>query len=285
MATLMDVIRGNNNALAGTQAAASDQTTQVQNLLRAKTGKALGDAAGSASNLGEQAAVSDTQAQLQAQAPQVAAQGQAMDVAARRQQLDTQSQQATIDQARKFDTAENQMKTQQLMSGLARDKDTLDLDKDKSRLEQASFLLSMQDKKYVNDLQDIGKKQRLDDAAQFKAKQEQLAFGSSLDLVKQKLGNADILSASSEDFKKAMSDMSIDQAMQVAALEIQDIKVNAGLGQSQMQTEAQQKSALSGIQAQSQGLQDLVKAGTAGYTAYANAPKTPTPTPTTPPAA
>lgn len=266
MATLLDTIRQQTGALAGTQAPITDTTGQVQGLLRAKSGKAVGGEAGS--NLGEQAAVSDTQTQLQAQAPQIAAQQQATDIAAQRQTNDFQAQQAGITQAKKFDTAENQVKVQQLMSGLARDKDTLDVDKDKSRLEQTAFLLSMQDKQYVSALQDIGNKQRLDNAAQFQQEQQKLAFGSSLDLLKQQIGQADILSLSDENYKKAISSLSIDQIVQMSQLEIQDLDSQAQTDAELQRYKSNQTAVASGLQARSTGLQELVKAGAQAGAAY-----------------
>lgn len=267
MPSLLDIIRGQQAGLAGTQAPTTNYTQQAGELLRGKSGRSVGQPLVT-SNLGEQSAGDATQAQLGAQAPQIAAQSASQDIAARRQELDTQQQSAALTQARKFDTAENKLRTQQLLSGLARDKSTLDLDKDRSRLEQTAFLLSMQDKQYVANLQDVGKRQRLDDAGSFRAEQERLAFGSSLDLLKDKLRGQDLLSVSDSDYRRLISSMSVQEAQQIASLEIQDMRSKAATEASLARTGSNQQAALSGIQAQSQGLQGLIKGATQAAAAY-----------------
>lgn len=245
----------------------TDETGKIQQLLRAKSGRAVGGDA--TSNLGEASAVADTQAQLGQQAQAIGIQSHQTDIAAQRQANETASQQAQVAQAKKFDTAENKIKTSQLLSGLARDRDTLDLDKDKARLEQTSFLLAMQDKKYINDIQDIGKKNRLDDAAAFKEAQQKLVLGASTDLLKQQLGAQDLLSVSDQEFRKAMSEMTIDQIMKLTQLEMEDAKNAADTSMSLEKYKSSQAALASGLQAQSQGLQSLIQGGTQAYAAGA----------------
>lgn len=279
MPTLMDTITQNSGALAGTQAPMTDTTGQVQTLMQAKSGKAL-TGQPQASNLGEASAVAGTQAQLNAQAPSINAQTQSNDIAAQQQQNSYQAQQAQIAQSSKFNTAQNQVQVQQLMQSVAQSGESLDSDKNKAQLEQTAFLMSMQDSKYTNQLQDIGNKQRLDNAANFQQAQQQMAFGSSLALVQQQLGQNDILDMSNEDFQKAISSMSIDQITQMAQLDMQDMQTQANLKMGLQQYNVQIGATASGLQAQSQGVQQLVRAGVQGAMA-APAAATPT-TPTAP---
>lgn len=269
--SLLATIQKNSAALAGQQAPMTDATQQAQTLLAAKSGKAGVAGTGTVSNLGEQGSVAATQQQLGQQGQAIDAQTTAGDIAARKQQIDTQNQQAQIAQAGRFDTQQNRIQVQQLMQGLAQDKGNLDVQKDGARLEQTAFLLSMQDKQYVNKLQDVGQRQRLDQEANFRIAQQKMAFGSSLDLLKAKLQGQDISSMSQLDFQKTISDMSVQQALQIGDLERQDAQNQAQTTMDLEKYKSSQAAALSGIQAEGQGLQSLVQAGTQGYNAAAGA--------------
>lgn len=254
MANLFDTIRQNRSALGGQQAGVTEETGKLQSLLRAKSGRAVAGGDAAPSNLGEQAAVSQTNAQLGQIGQGLQIQQQSDDLAAHSQQQQAQQQRADIDQARRFATVQNQLKTNQLLSELSRDKATLNLDRDRARLEQASFLLAMQDKKYTDELQDVGRRRRLDDAAVFQKEMEEMAFGDSLALVKQKLGNNDVLSASDRDYKAALTGMSIDDAIKVA-----EIEMAAEAKASEMEREAAKSGAT--LSAKTANTQSMYQAG------------------------
>lgn len=279
--SLLDTIRKNSAQLAGAQVPATNNTQGVQQLLAAKSGKAGAAGIGNLSSVGEQAANSQTQQTLQETvAPQIAIQQGQTDVQAAQQEASARQQSAQIAQSRKFDTAQNQIQVQQLLQGLSQDRGNLQTQENQARLEQTSFLLSMQDKQYVQNLQLVGQKQRLDQAAQFQEEQQKLAFGSSLDLVKQQLGVQNLLATGQIDYNDAISRMSVEQAIQIADLERKDA---ANAAQTQMDLArygARQQAALSGIQAQGQGLQSLVQAGTQAAAAAASQPGTPADTST-----
>lgn len=270
---LLDIIRQNRAGLAGTQATLTDETQRAQGLLRAKSGKALGSSDIGTSNLGEQAAVAGTQAQLGAMALDTQVHQTADDIVARKEELQTQQQRQQIEQARKFQTAENRIRTTQLLNDLSRDKASLDLDKDRGRLEQTAFLLSIQDKQYVDQLQDVGKRQRLDNEVNFREAQEQMAFGDSLSLLRSKLQGKSVLQVSDREFQQALSQMSIDELVQMAELEARDMGSKEATDRDLMQTDAGQKMLSGNVQAQAQGIQGLLQGGLQGYSAYANSTK------------
>lgn len=217
MASLFDTIQQNRQQLGATQAPMTDQTSTVQNLLRAKSGKAPSASdVGTTSNVGEQAAVADTQSQLASLQPQLQTQQQATNTALAGQKQQESQQTQAIAQTNRFNTVQNNIKTQQILQGLSQDRGNLQTQQAQANLEQVAFTLSMQDKQYTDQLQQVGRQRRLDDANNFKSAMQDQAFGANIDLLKQKLGNNDILQASDRDFQKAMSNLSIDDAMKMA---------------------------------------------------------------------
>lgn len=220
MANLLDTIRRNRSSLAGEPAPLTDETQKVGALLRAKTGRQVGPQDAAVSNLGEQSAVDQANRQLGQLGTGMQIQQQGEDLAAAGQEQQASQARADINQASRFNTVQNQLKTNQLLNDLTRDKGTLDMEKDRARLEQASFLLAMQDKKYTDELQEIGRRRRLDDSAAFQQEMEQMAFGDNLDLLKTKLGNENVLAASDREYKKALSQLSIDDALEIARMEM-----------------------------------------------------------------
>lgn len=264
MPNLLDTIKQNRDQLAGQQAPATDQTQKVQQLLRAKSGQAVTGGDATISNIGEQAANDQTNQQLQQQGQQIQLQQQSTKQAAQQEQQQTDTQKQQLDQAKRFQTIENRMKTNNLLNDLTRDKASLSLDKDRSRLEQAAFLLSMQDKQYTDNLQDIGRKRGLDNDMKFKDEMQQVAFGDNLDILQNKLGQDDVMRASDRQFKQAMSNMSIDDAQKIAAIEIAGNAQMGALNQASMVQEAQRQAALGNAAGKAQGLSGLLSAGISG---------------------
>lgn len=278
--TLLATIQKNSAVLAGTQAVGTSDTQAAQQLMAAKSGKSDAAGVGSISSVGEQAANSQTQQTLtNSIAPKIEAQQAQTDVQAAQQTAQYNAQASQVAQSRQFDTANNQIQVQQMMQQLSQDKGNLQTQENQQKLEQTSFLLSMQDKQYTQNLQLVGQTQRLDNSANFQEEQQKLAFGSSLTLLQDKLGVQNAMNISQNDYETALSKMSIDQALQVGQAEMNDAANIAGQNMSLRQYQVGQTAALSGIQAQGQGLQSLIQAGTKGANAYANsqpvAPATP----------
>lgn len=211
MANLLDTIRQNSQQLP--EQGMTDESSRLQGLLRAKSGKAIEGAPVAASSLGEQQAVTQTNQTIQQQVqPQAAIQGaqQATQQAGIQQQ--EQQQTAEIKQQRRFDDMRTQLQTQQLLNDLQRDRDTLDMRKDGARLEQLASNLRLQDKQYVDNLQREGQKRRLDNSLQFNEALTQSIFDDNQKLLEKNLDGQSVLNANDREFRKALAQMGADDA-------------------------------------------------------------------------
>lgn len=207
--TLLEAIQNN---LQGQQPQATDETGKLQSLIRAKSGKASGGSAVAEPNLGEQSANNQTAMGL----GQVAQQGQV--VQAGQQQAQEQVQQADtmgraqINQARNFDTVQNKLKTNAILSDLERNKGKVSSAQDQARLEQVGFNLRMQNTQYVDNLQREGAKARLDDNIAFSQQLQASVFGDQQAALEKKYGNQSFLNTSDRDFNKVLGNMDLNFA-------------------------------------------------------------------------
>ncbi len=261
MANLFDTINQNRQQLAGQQAPVTDETGRIQKLLRAKSGKNVGTSDTAVSSLGEQAAVADTNAQLASLTPGLQLQQQAETIEREGQQQKVQQAEQDIEQSRRFNNVQNNIRTQQLLGDLSRDRGSLDLDKDRSKLEQVSFLMSMQDRKYTDELEAIGKRRRLDDEVAFRNEMEQVAFRDSIDILRDKLGKGDVLAANDREFATAMSNLSLDEAMKIANLEMQYAQSGSDLENREAVDSNKRAAKAANQQALYQGVSGLVSGG------------------------
>lgn len=245
---LLQTIQQNRQTLAQPQGV-TDQTQQVQGLMAAKSGKAAAAPDTGISNLGEQSAVATTNQQLGQQQVLNTAQSQAENTAAAGIDQNTAIQKTNIAQQNAFNTVQNRVQTNAILNSLAQDKGNIQTQQKQAALEQVSFNLSMQDKQYTDTIQNIGARRRLDNDVNFKSEQQQIAFGNSLSILQQKLGESDVLAASDRDFQKALSNLSIQDAMKIAQIQAagaqSSFDVNASIASQQAnaeQTQANKKS-------------------------------------------
>lgn len=211
MANLLDTIRQNNPALQ--PGGVTDQTTNLQTLLRAKSGKAVGGSEVAASNLGEQAAVSQTNNQLQNQvAPQATIQNTAMAQQMAGQQQQERIQSSDIAQQRRFDNLQTRIKTDQLLNDLERNKGQLDMQRNKAQMEQVGINLRMQNSRYIQDLQREGTGRRLQDQNQFNEALMDSQLGANRQLLEKQLGNTSILKANDRQFRDSVAQIDINTA-------------------------------------------------------------------------
>lgn len=261
MANLFDTIKENRSLLATEKPEVEDQTLKVQKLLRAKTGREVGPAETATSNVAEQVAQGTTGTQLAQLGSQMQMQQAGEDIEQARLAQQERLQREETDQARKFQTMQTRMETNKLLNDLSRDRGSLSLEKDKARLEQTAFLMAMQDKKYTDQLQDAGRRQRLDDQVAFNEEMQKQAFGLELDLLKDKLQKQDILSASDREFQQMLSSMSIADAQAIAQMEMaydqQVTAIKAELMRQGVSAEAAQAAA----ETQAAGAQSILKGG------------------------
>lgn len=281
MPNLFDTIQQNRTGMVSGPAPVTDQTNQVQTLLRAKSGRAVGGGDEAASGIGEAAANDQTNQQLRGLGQQVQAQGQAEKVQAQGQEQQFQQQKQQIDQARKFDTLQNKIQVQQVLNDLSQKKGQLSMEQQQSKLEQASFLMSMQDKQYTDTLQQVGNTRRLNNEANFRNEMQEQAFGDNIALLRQKLGTQDVLATNDRDFQKMLSGMSIQDAQAMASIEAKNARSSSDIEAGAATTAAQNKAAAANLQNQFKAAGTLVNAGTQAYGAYAggkfdSAPETPT---------
>lgn len=261
MANLLQTIQQNRAALSGEKPEPAEQTLKVQQLLRAKTGQAVAPSETATSNIAEQVAAGQTQAQLSQLGQEMATQqaGEAVEQAKLSQQERLQRQEA--DQARRFQTVQTKMQTNQLLNDLGRERGSLSLEKDKARLEQVSFLLAMQDKKYTDTLQDVGRRNRLDDQMAFNEAMQQQAFGMELSLLKDKLGKQDVLAASDREFQEALSNLSIQEARAIAEMEMEYDYQVALIKADLMKQGVSAQAAQAAAETQAAGSQSILKGG------------------------
>ena len=208
MATLLEKIRGNLSQQATQpKAGMEDQGEKVRKLLGAKTGKASSQAGSQIgqSNLAEASAVDQTrlgQDQL-AQEGQV----QAQQIAQQEQGLQNQETlgREKIDLQQRANELQNVTQTEELLNNLQRDRDSLDLDKDRARLEQLAQNLAFEDKQYVDQLQRAGEVNRLDDSLEFSKQLARSTFSDNLDILNEDLAQKAATAQSMRAYDKVLT--------------------------------------------------------------------------------
>lgn len=209
MANLLDTIRQNS---APKPVGMEDDTTKLQSLLRAKSGKAVEGAPVAASSLGEQQANVNTNAQLGQVAGQAAVQNAGLGAQQAAQNSELASQKVDIGQSNRFNTVQNKLQTDKLLQDFAQSGGQIDLAQDKAKVNQLGFNLRMANQQYVDNLNREGARARLNDDLSFKQEMAKKTFGNNEALFKAQLGNKSILDASNNEFQKAMGSMTADQA-------------------------------------------------------------------------
>lgn len=223
MATnLLDTIKQNLQSTnqQAPQASELNQTSLIQGLQQAKSGKAVGPAAAPAiSNIQEQ--VANNQAlvasQQMAQAGQMAAQ--------QIQQQQAEQQQQALQQAKRLDqqTVEMMDKFTQQQDALLNDYQKgikqLDLNKDKSKMEQIGFNIRLGNQKYIDNLQQEGARSRLDNQLTFNEELAKTIFNEESDLFNSDLQFRGMINADGRQFADEMSNIDIDFALRMAEAE------------------------------------------------------------------
>lgn len=222
---LIDKIQQNLATAGSAPMGTTDQTARARTLLAAKSGKSLSSAASAPQSAVAESTAVDQSNQAMApvqQAGQVAAAGLGQQV----QQLGAQETGARADLAlrQKQMQQSNANRKQQLLSELGRNKATLNLDRDRAKLEELAFTMRMNDKKYLDTLELEGTRKRLDNDLNFKEELQKSIMGSNSELLQKSLGNTNIMAANDRDFAKAMAAMDINAALDMANNEAKDSK-------------------------------------------------------------
>lgn len=191
-------------------------TQTVRQLLQAKTGKAAAPSVGPRqSALQEKAAEAQTQAGQQQlglrgriQAEQIGQ--QQADIAQRTEQQAKQFQEQYQDIQDQF-----QRQSMQLIDQFERGQKTLKTTKDLADLEQVGFQTRLQNDQYIS-LQEVGKRNRLDNQLEFKKQLAQNVFKDQQELLVNEIAFQRILSADDREFTEELADMDLNYAMQIA---------------------------------------------------------------------
>lgn len=207
MATLLDTIRGNLGRQATQQAPMTDEGERVRKLLGAKTGKASTQAAPDVaqSNLAEASMVDQTRMGQQQLAADAQIQSQQLAQTQQGLQQQEQVQRAGLDLQQKANTLQNKIQTDQLLGDLSRDRSSLSLERDKSKLEQLSHNLALQDKQYVANLQRMGEMNRLNDGLQFREEMTKTIFADNNSLLSENLARDAARAQSARDWNQYLA--------------------------------------------------------------------------------
>jgi hypothetical protein len=216
MATLLDKIQQNlNQPEVQLNLGVQDNTSLAEKLLRGKSGKATTRSMGS-SNIQEQVAQQDTNAQLQ----QLALTGQQQAVSLGQdqnaQQQKEQAARQELEQNRQQSLLQARLDSNRILQDLEQNRQELGLDKQKAQLEQLGHSLALQDKKYTDRLQQEGNRMRLDNAASFADEIARQDLGNGLDVLKSSLGMNNILAEDDRTFRRKLGQISLQDALSLA---------------------------------------------------------------------
>lgn len=230
MANLLETIRQNSNLLQK-PAGVTGETQKLSSLLRAKQGKAGTDPEVAQSNIQEQAAVANTNAQLRNQvAPQLALQNAQVSQAVRGTEQQANIQQQEIAQSRRANELENRIKTDELLQNAEQARGNLDLERDRATAEQISHNLRLQNKQYTDNLQREGARARLDDSLRFKEELTRSALADNEALARDSKIQQAMLNDSDRQFDKRLAQMGVDESWAIVRSDMRAAKEEAKWG-------------------------------------------------------
>lgn len=280
MPNLFDTITQNYGQLAGqqNQQIPQGQTAQAANLFAAKSGKGgLPAPTSNMSNVQEQSANDQTQQQLRLVNQQAQVQNTNLQNQVQSQNAAAQQQSAGITQATKFDNQQTQTKVTQILQDLSQQKGQLNSQQYQAQMEQAAFMMSMQNKQYVEQLTQAGNMNRLNDQANFSMQIQQTALGDNLSILQSKLGTTDVLESTNRDFQTAMSKLNINDAQQVAQIEMANNQAMANIKTQAMENTAAYQASAANTAAKYQAATSILGGGIGAVgagAAIANQPDT-----------
>lgn len=186
----------------------------LQNILAAKSGKALASpGTPAASALGAQAAASQTAQQAGQLAQQQGLELQNQQQAGQQQEQQFGLQQQGLEQQRQGTLSQSKQKGQQLLNEFQQAGKQLDYQKDAAKIEQLGTASRLSNDKYLTQLQQAGDKARLDDVMNFKTQLADSVFGDRSDMLKQNLDWSKILDQNNAGFAEEMGKMDIADAI------------------------------------------------------------------------
>lgn len=231
---LLDTIKQNLAKLGDTRQAGAvglGTTATTQQMLQAGTGKAEIPAAGpTTSTIGEQVAVQQAQQGL----TQVGEQAQmaGAELAQREATQKSKEQLATeeLNQKRANYLGQHYRETSALLSQLERERSKMTQEEQLAKMEQIGFNLALADERYVYQLQDQGRRQRLDSDVGFRVALQEAINADMVDLFKDNIEWQKAFDMSEREYQNWLANMDIN-----AALQLQDAQARADRIQSAAQ--------------------------------------------------
>ena len=232
MASLLDAIKKRTQQAVQPQPAPNLQQ-DIQQTLRAKSGKVALGGGPRMSDIQQRAGIAQGQAQLQQvqQGAELQQAGLEQQQAAQQQQLEQGRQ--DIQQRLKAQKQQLNQQTTKILNDLERQKKTLSQQEKNAKMEEASFLLGLQNDQYINELQRAGALRRLENENNFKEELIKASLGEDRKLYEDNLDFQRMINADERTFKKEMQQMSIDQAWDIFRQEMKAQRTQAimqGLG-------------------------------------------------------
>jgi hypothetical protein len=221
---LLDIIKQNSTKASQPLATTTNETAKVADLLRAKSGRAVSSTGVGQTNLAEQSAVADANSTLQNQvAPAAELQNNQLQLQADEQQQSADLQKADVDQRRNIVQQQAQNKLGELMQSFGQQRQELDLKRDRAQVDQIMTTARLANKQYVDQLEEEGRKLRLDNAADFQNQLLDTTFENNSSLIKSKIGADNVLRSTDRQYQQRLSQITVDDIMAGAA---QDIDVD-----------------------------------------------------------
>ncbi len=192
------------------------QKERLDKLLRAKSGKARSAGTGPrSSNIQEQVAAQQVEAAKTDLSTQAAMQTQA--IQQQEEQLDEQArlaQETSIEQSKAAKAQFDRMMLE-IENTLKHNFKKLKMRERQEVFQAAVTMARLANKKYIHDLQDRAKRERIDSEAAWKKKFAETQAADSMAFFRNNLIRANILFEEKYAFREMMDDMSIEQAMEL----------------------------------------------------------------------
>lgn len=215
MASLLEQLRQ--------QGPTGNQTEAVQNLLQARSGKAVGAGGGPrASNIQEQVQNKLTETQLTDVAQQASLQAQQRGQEQRgvEQQFAQQKAELTEQDISSQETYQRQVEA--TLKDYERNIKILDVTKQGAKIEQMGFQLRLSNQNYIMQLKDAAARDRITNSLAFNEALQRTIFADEIDLISSDLDFRMLLKADDAEFQKMLARIDIDTALAIASSQAKD---------------------------------------------------------------
>jgi len=224
--TLMEALQGQLQSV--TPVANTDESNSLRALMAAKSGKAL--SVGStprASNLGEQASNAQTVDQARALNVQGSLAAAEVGAAADAQQAKADAQSTQLDLQREKQKQTFAQESSRLLQEFQNGQRQLGAEKDAAAVEQLGFASRLASDRYIDELQNAGAMNRLEDQISFDEQLAAAVFADERDLLAQKLKFSDLLNLDENEFRREIGAMDLGFAQSLASAQASAANISA----------------------------------------------------------